>query len=93
MNLLRSESLAQFLAGAVMLGFLVVAMLFLRFWKQTRDRFFLIFSIAFCMLAIDRLVLQWINPLSDIQPYGYLIRLAAYGCILWAIIDKNRQAK
>jgi hypothetical protein len=81
----------HFLSGAIAMGFLVSAALFFRFWALTRDRFFAIFSMAFGMLFLERIVLQCISPLNEIRPYGYLIRLTAFCCILWAVIDKNRR--
>lgn len=92
MSLTGAEFLIQFVSGAVMMAFLVASLLFLRFWKQTQDRFFLIFSVAFAVLGLERWIVLWTNP-TDLTPtYEYLIRLVAYLCLLWAIIDKNRKA-
>ena len=51
---------------------------------------FAIFSFAFFLLAAERLVLAFIAVQDETQSLVYLIRLAAYLFILWAIIDKNR---
>lgn len=78
------------LTGAIMMAALVAALFFLRFWQQTRDRFFLFFSVAFLLEALHRLL--WaLAPLRDADaPEYYLIRLASYVLILLAIINKNR---
>ena len=34
-------------SGAIMMGYLVAGLFFLRFWQETRDRLFLIFAVAF----------------------------------------------
>lgn len=79
------------LIGAIMMAALVIALFFLRFWKQTRDRFFLYFAAAFLLEAGQRL-LSAIDPLHNEEaPLYYLVRLAAYALILLAIISKNRR--
>lgn len=45
----------EFLLGAIMMAFLVVGLFFLRFWKETQDRLFSIFAIAFWILAINQI--------------------------------------
>ncbi|QGZ42955.1 hypothetical protein GO485_05900 [Pseudoduganella flava] len=79
------------LSGAIVMATLTIALFFLRFWRQTRDRFFLCFAAAFALEAVHRLL--WaLAPLADPDaPLYYLIRLASYALILGAIIDKNRK--
>ena len=83
----------EMLVGAVVMASLVAALFFLRFWKSTRDRFFLFFAAAFLIEGINR-VMFWQNAsfTEDIEAY-YLIRLVAYLLILLAILDKNRSRK
>jgi hypothetical protein len=81
-----------FLSGGVMLGFLVAAVFFLRFWTRTRDRLFLLFALAFAVLGAQRFLVLF-GPDSDERVvYLYGPRLIGFGLILWAIIDKNRAA-
>ncbi|HSN98030.1 MAG TPA: DUF5985 family protein [Candidatus Nanopelagicales bacterium] len=80
----------DFIAGASTLGYAVVAMFFLRFWRQTADRLFAIFSAAFWLLAAGRLVVSAIQVNEEHVHYLYLFRLVAYVLIIYAIIDKNR---
>lgn len=80
------------LSGAIVMAALVAALFFLRFWRQTRDRFFLCFAVAFVLEALHRLL--WaLAPVDEADaPLFYLIRLASYVLILLAIIGKNRGA-
>jgi hypothetical protein len=78
------------LVGAIGAGSLIAALFFLRFWKSTRDRFFLFFALSFFIEGVNRIVFYLAVGLNEDQPVYYLVRLIAYGLILAAIIDKNR---
>ncbi|EYF03357.1 DUF5985 family protein [Chondromyces apiculatus] len=80
----------EYIAGASTLGYAVVAMFFLRFWRQTSDRLFAIFSASFWLLCIGRITVHAVRVADDHLHYLYLFRLLAYVLILYAIIDKNR---
>ena len=82
-----------FLAGAVALGSLVIVLFFLRYWRASGDRFFLWFALFFFIEAADRVLLTFIYSMQEDEPVPYLIRLAAYGLILYAIWEKNRLPK
>lgn len=85
--------LAYFLSGALMMSALVASLIFLRYWKRSRDRLFLWFSIAFAMLGVQRIALVVSAHVEEQKVMGlYLIRLLAFLLILAAIIDKNRTA-
>ena len=79
--------------GMLVTGCAVVGLFFLRFWKQTRDRFFAFFAIAFWILAVHWLVLGLTDPAYEKRIYFYLLRLAAFLLILAAIVDKNRTSR
>jgi hypothetical protein len=79
-----------FLMGAIGMGWCVAALFFLRFWKETRDRLFLIFAVAFCLLAATRIIMAAIGQPQEEHAHLYWVRLAAYLLILVAIVDKNR---
>jgi hypothetical protein len=76
--------------GAVALSCFIASLFFLRFWKTTRDRFFLFFSLAFFIEGIGRVLLGVLNYSGEEEPFFYLIRLFSFLMILYAIIDKNR---
>jgi hypothetical protein len=80
-----------FLVGAIVMAASVIALFFLRYWRQTHDRFFLYFALAFILEAIQRLLGALLPADAPDTPLYYLIRLAAYGLILLAIIGKNRR--
>ena len=79
------------LSGACIAGYLIVGLVFLRSWRETRDRLFALFAAAFGLLGFQRVLLAMTDQLSENRPYLYLLRLAAYLLILWAIVDKNRK--
>jgi hypothetical protein len=77
-------------SGAITMGYAVAGLFFLRFWRETRDRLFLIFTGAFWLLGLQRLALAFSRDMVE-EPTGlYLIRLFAFLLILGAIVDKNR---
>lgn len=83
----------HFIWGAFMMACCVAAMFFLRFWRLTGDRFFLLFSAAFWVFGIERIVLAQRHVNGEADTYVYILRLVANMFIVWAIIDKNRTAK
>ena len=83
-------NLYQFLGGAILVGCWAIALFFLRFWVKTHDRLFIHFAVAFLLLGIERIVLLLLNQESEYKSYVYLIRLAAFLVIVFAIVQKNR---
>jgi hypothetical protein len=77
------------LIGAIVMGSLVIALFFLRFWRNTRDRLFLYFALSFGIEALHRLYSAAIDTGGEDSPLHYLVRLVAYGLIIWAILEKN----
>lgn len=76
--------------GGIATGSFFVAVFFLRFWRHTRDRFFLYFAASFGLEACNRTALALLPLASEQEPLFYVIRLIAYGLILLAIWQKNR---
>lgn len=81
----------EMIAGILFAGYLVASLFFLRFWVRSRDRLFAMFSAAFAMLAVQRVVLALTHEHAENQPEVYLIRLFAFILIIVAIVDKNRR--
>ncbi len=79
--------------GAIAMASMVAALFFLRFWRDTRDRFFLLFAIAFAIEGINRGLLGLTVVSQEHEPFFYLVRLFAFGLILMAIVDKNRTGR
>jgi hypothetical protein len=81
-----------FIMGAIAMASAIVALFFLRFWRDTGDRLFGMFALAFLLLGITRIGLAaQHSSLSEGQTFWYWVRLAAFLLILVAIIDKNRR--
>lgn len=79
------------LVGAIATGSLVSALFFLRFWRATRDRFFLFFALSFFIEGVNRVMIYESVGLLEDAPGYYIVRLVAYGLIIAAIVDKNRR--
>jgi len=79
-----------FLSGALTMGLVAVGLFFFRTWKETRDRLFAIFALAFWMLGLERVSLLFTESMYEARSLIYLIRLVAFILILAAIVDKNR---
>ena len=86
---MRTEVVHAFLLGAVVMASAIAALFFLKFWRQTKDRFFLFFSAAFGLDAITRLFLALIPYSDEQEPLFYLARLVTFSLIIYAIVDKN----
>lgn len=84
------DALSQLISGALMMGYFVAGLYFLRFWRDTRDRLFGIFAAAFWLLAAQRAALALTANSAEEQLLLYSVRLLAFVLILAAIIDKNR---
>lgn len=69
-----------------------VAVCFARFWRQTTDRLFGFFALAFALFGTNTLLLAAINPTHESRHLVYLLRLAAFLVIIVAVIDKNRSS-
>ena len=80
--------------GILATASLVAALFFLRYWKESRERLFGFFALAFVGLAANWTGLAVIDRPTDEaqQTYAYVVRLVAFLIILVAIIDKNRRS-
>jgi hypothetical protein len=87
------QDLSLLINGAVMMGFCVTGLFFLRFWRKTRDRLFLLFAASFFVLGFNRLGLALSEPDHEKRDIFYLIRFLAFVLILFAILDKNRATR
>lgn len=81
-----------FLWGALTMACLVTSLFFLRFWKTSRDRFFLFFAAAFGLFALNWIALAIAHPSAENRHLFYVVRLPTFLLIIVAIWDKNRQA-
>jgi len=88
-----NNTITQVLMGAVAMASFVVMLFFLRFWRQTRDNFFLLFAIAFGLDAAARFGLGMSEVSNETEPLFYLLRLVTFTLIIIAIVRKNFPAK
>lgn len=82
----------EFLSGAITMGYVIAGLFFLRFWVRAHDGLFLVFAVAFWLLALN----QGISGLAGIPreelSWVYLLRLGAFCLIIAAIVRKNMSA-
>ncbi len=84
--------MADFLSGVIFAGSLTAALFFLRFWRQSGDRLFAMFALAFGLLACSRLLLAILDESNEARTWVYLLRLATFLLIIIAVVDKNRSS-
>lgn len=81
----------DFLAGAIVMACAVAALMFLRFWKRTREGLFLAFSGSFLLLGVTQALLTLADFQDEERSWLYLLRLAAFLLILFAMWWQNRR--
>jgi uncharacterized membrane protein YagU involved in acid resistance len=78
-----------FLSGMTTMGFLVVSLLFVRYWRQTLDGIFVWFSISFALLALTQALPVMIEIPREEHSWVFLLRLLAFALLIFAILRKN----
>jgi uncharacterized membrane protein YqgA involved in biofilm formation len=76
----------------IVMGDIVAAFFFLRFWQRTRDQLFQAFSLAFIILTVHRALLVFYIPGTE-PAWVYYLRALAYTLILAAVVGKNIMPK
>jgi hypothetical protein len=87
---MTSSELNLFLWGASAATSATAGLFFLRFWRETGDRFFALFAMAFWALSINWTGLAITDPPDEARTLFYLVRLLAFVLIIGAVVDKNR---
>jgi len=87
---MNQESVNLVLMGGIAAASLLAGLYFFRFWRRTRDSFFLLFALSFWIEAFNRVALELLQGADERAPIFYGIRVIAYGLILVAIWQKNR---
>ena len=80
----------EFLCGALVMGSAVAGLFFLRFWRRTHERLFFYFALSFWILGVNWAFIPFAKH-DEPQTALYSLRLLAFGLIIAAILDKNRQ--
>jgi hypothetical protein len=79
----------SFVEGATMLSSFAVAAFFLRYWRDTGDRLFAVFSAAFGLFGANRVLLHLLDESSEVRTWAYAVRAATFLMLIAAVIDKN----
>lgn len=90
---MRTDAANAFVGGAGAVACVVITLFFLRFWRQTGDRLFAFFALAFAVFAINLSISSFLDEANAARPYVYLLRLAAFALIIVAIVEKNRSRR
>jgi hypothetical protein len=85
--------MGTFIEGAIAMACWVAGLFFLRFWRESRERLFLFFFLAFWALCAHWVALAEIRPDQQSRHYFYLLRLAAFALIASGIVDRNRRGR
>jgi hypothetical protein len=89
---MTAGELNQFLLGGVVVACAVAGLYFLRFWRRSGDRLFLIFGVAFWTLGVNWLALAFTRQ-DEARTWLYVVRLFAFVLILYGVVDKNRPGR
>ena len=81
----------QLLQGALTIESWAIALFFLRFWRDSGDRLFVVFAAAFAVLGVDWGLRGVWPPSVETLHYSFLIRLGAFLLLIGGIVDKNRR--
>lgn len=78
-----------FLMGVIATASVATGVLFLKYWRKTRDSLFLCFGAAFLLEGFNRVWLLTQSHPNDASPGYYLVRLFSFLIILAGILRKN----
>ena len=78
-----------FLLGVIAASSVVAALFFFRFWRDTRDSFFLALAASFFIEGLNRTAVLLVERPNEGSTLTYLIRLVSFLLILFAILRKN----
>ena len=81
----------DFLGGAIVMGLAVAALMFLKFWRKTKVGLFLAFAASFFLLGVTQTLLSLGGFVDEERSWLYLLRLAAFLLILFAMWWQNRR--
>ena len=83
----------QFISGAIVMGFATACLLFIKYYRRTRQKLFLIFAASFFLLAVNYAWLAITQIPSEERSLLFLVRLLAFALIPVAIFQSNRSTK
>jgi Family of unknown function (DUF5985) len=78
-----------FLHGMVTMGFIIAGLFFLRFWRRTKEGLFVVFMLAFWLLALNQILIAVAGAENPLLSWEFLPSLGAFGLLILAILIKN----
>jgi hypothetical protein len=87
------EIVQAFMRGALAMASATAGLFFVRYWRETSDRLFLFFVAAFWLLAAHWAALAIVAPPVETRHQLFVVRLAAFVCLIVGILDKNRRSR
>ena len=82
-----------FLLGVTATSSFAAGLFFLKFWRTTRDAFFLAFAASFIIESLNRSTVLFTDRPNEGSPWIYVVRLLSLLLILAAILRKNYGGK
>jgi hypothetical protein len=82
-----------YLVGVIATSSLVAGLLFLRFWRSTRDSLFLAFAASFIIEGLNRSGAVLLDRPQEGSTVMYTVRLFAFLLLLIAIVRKNYESR
>jgi hypothetical protein len=82
-----------FTCGILTMGSAMIGAFFLRFWRDSSDRLFVTFALAFWVMALHWLLLAVYQPIPASNHVLFWVRLVGFLLILGGIVDKNLRAE
>lgn len=80
-----------FIAGTLVMTAVAIGLYFLKYWKLSKDRFFIWFAAAFWTFGLGWIIRAFHPAVSEHAHWVFLPRLLAFVMIIVAILDKNRR--
>jgi hypothetical protein len=82
---------ASLLSGGLIMAYLIVSLFFLKLWRKSQDKLLLIFSGAFGLMALEKILQISLNLGNEALHRIYFIRFAAFSLIIIGVFLKNRE--
>ncbi len=82
-----------FLIGVIATASVTAGFFFLKFWRRTKDSFFLWFAAAFIIEGLNRVSILQLDRPNEGTPRIYAVRLISFLLILAAVFRKNYSSR
>lgn len=93
LDISRTFPLTFFFSGIIFTSFGFAGIFFLKFWKKTKERFFLAFALACWALSIERIAMLIESKNNETSAWVYLFRLVAFFLVFLAVYHANQQKR